>query len=63
MSILVAGDAGYTCSHTCITLLETRHKVIASDNTSNSRIETVNMVREITEKDLNFYHIDVTDET
>lgn len=61
MNILVTGGAGYIGSHTCVALLEAGHKVIVADNLSNSRIETINMVKEITGKDLIFYHIDVTD--
>lgn len=54
MNILVTGGAGYIGSHTCVALLEAGHKVIVADNLSNSRIETINMVKEITGKDLIF---------
>lgn len=61
MNILVTGGAGYIGSHTCVTLLETGYKVIVADNLSNSRIESINRVKEITGKDIIFYPIDVTD--
>jgi UDP-glucose 4-epimerase len=61
MNILVSGGAGYIGSHTCVTLLEAGYKVIVADNLSNSRIESINRVKEITGKDIIFYPIDVTD--
>ena len=61
MNILVTGGAGYIGSHTCVTLLEAGYKVIVADNLSNSRIESINRVKEITGKDIIFYPIDVTD--
>ena len=62
MNILVTGGAGYIGSHTCIELLNNKHSVIIADNLINSKIETIDKIKQITNKDLNFYQIDVTDE-
>lgn len=61
MTILVTGGAGYIGSHTCVTLLEAGHSVIVADNLSNSKIETIDKIKQITGKDIIFYKIDVTD--
>ncbi|WLR41540.1 UDP-glucose 4-epimerase GalE [Bacillus carboniphilus] len=62
MNILVTGGAGYIGSHTCVALLEAGHSVIVADNLSNSKIETIHRIKEISNKDVLFYQIDVTDE-
>lgn len=62
MNILVTGGAGYIGSHTCVALLEAGHTVIVADNLCNSRIETIDKIKQITNKDVTFYQIDVTDE-
>jgi UDP-glucose 4-epimerase len=63
MNILVAGGAGYIGSHTCVALLEAGHAVIVADNLCNSKLETIDKIKEITNKEIIFYQIDVTDET
>jgi UDP-glucose 4-epimerase len=62
MNILVTGGAGYIGSHTCVALLEAGHKVIVADNLCNSKAETIEQVKQITNKGLTFYKLDVTDE-
>jgi len=62
MNILVAGGAGYIGSHTCVALLEAGHSVIVADNLCNSKAETLDRVKQITNKEITFYPIDVTDE-
>ncbi|MDF2877905.1 MAG: UDP-glucose 4-epimerase GalE [Clostridia bacterium] len=62
MNILVTGGAGYIGSHTCIALLEAGHKIIVADNLCNSKAETVDKIKQITNKEVTFYQIDVTDE-
>lgn len=63
MIILVTGGAGYIGSHTCIALLEAGHKVIVADNLCNSKLETIDKVKQIAKREIIFYQIDVTDET
>lgn len=62
MNILVAGGAGYIGSHTCVALLEAGHKVVIADNLSNSKIETIDRIQYITNKNVMFYNVDVTKE-
>ena len=62
MNILVAGGAGYIGSHTCVALLEAGHTVIVADNLCNSKAETVDRIKQITNKEITFYEIDVTEE-
>src|SRR5690554_2219788 len=62
MQILVTGGAGYIGSHTCVELLNSGHFVIIADNLCNSKIETIDKINQITNKDVIFYQIDVTDE-
>ena len=62
MNILVTGGAGYIGSHTCVALLEAGHTVIVADNLCNSKAESIHKVRQITNKEITFYEIDVTDE-
>ena len=60
MNILVTGGAGYIGSHTCIALLEAGHTVIVADNLCNSSTETIDRVKQIANKDVAFYQVDVT---
>lgn len=62
MTILVTGGAGYIGSHTCVALLEAGHSVIVADNLCNSNPQTIERVKQITNKEITFYQIDVTDE-
>lgn len=55
MAILITGGAGYIGSHTCIELLNSNYKIIVVDNLSNSSIESLNRVKEITGKQFEFY--------
>ncbi|MGB4504085.1 MAG: SDR family NAD(P)-dependent oxidoreductase, partial [Syntrophaceticus sp.] len=61
MQILVTGGAGYIGSHTCVALLETGHVVTVVDNLCNSKMQTIDRIKQITKKDLTFYQKDVTD--
>ena len=62
MNILVTGGAGYIGSHTCVELLNNNHSVIIADNLCNSKIESIEKIKQITNKDVIFYQVDVTDE-
>ena len=61
MNVLVTGGAGYIGSHTCVALLEAGHTVIVADNLCNSKVEALDKVKEITNQEVTFYEIDVTD--
>jgi UDP-glucose 4-epimerase len=61
MNILVTGGAGYIGSHTCVELLEADHNIIVVDNLSNSRDESLNRVRKITGKSVEFHKVDLLD--
>ena len=62
MVILVTGGAGYIGSHTCVSLLEAGHEVIVADNLSNSRVEVLDRIKELTNREVIFYQDDVTDQ-
>lgn len=59
MSILVTGGAGYIGSHTCVELLKAGYDVVIVDNLSNSKIEVINRIKEITDITPKFYEIDI----
>jgi UDP-glucose 4-epimerase len=61
MSVLVTGGAGYIGSHTCIELMNSGFDIVVVDNLSNSKIEAVNRVKEIANKDFKFYEVDLLD--
>ncbi|MFZ3172012.1 MAG: UDP-glucose 4-epimerase GalE [Carboxydocellales bacterium] len=61
MVILVTGGAGYIGSHTCVELLNAGNEIIVLDNLSNSKLEAVTRVREITGRDFRFYQADLLD--
>jgi len=61
MAILVTGGAGYIGSHTCVELLNAGYEVVVVDNLSNSKIESLSRVEEITGKDITFYKVDILD--
>lgn len=59
MKILVTGGAGYIGSHTCVELLEQGHDLVVLDNLSNASAESLNRIREITGKSLEFILADL----
>jgi UDP-glucose 4-epimerase len=61
MSILITGGAGYIGSHTCVSLLTKGYTVIVADNLCNSKIETLDRVKQITHQELTFVKADMTD--
>ncbi len=62
MKILVTGGAGYIGSHTAVELLKAGYEITIVDNLSNSSIDVIDSIKEITNKDFNFYELDVKDE-
>lgn len=61
MKILVTGGLGYIGSHTCIELLNENFEVVVLDNLSNSKIDVVDKIKTITNKDIKFYQGDMID--
>lgn len=62
MKILVTGGTGYIGSHTCVELLNAGHDVVIVDNLYNSKIEVVDKIRSLVDRDFDFYEEDVCDE-
>ncbi len=61
MKILVTGGLGFIGSHTCVELLNEGYEVIVIDDLSNSKIEVIDKIKEITSKEIIFYQGDVAD--
>lgn len=61
MEILVTGGLGFIGSHIVVELLEQGYKVVVIDNLSNSKIEVVDKIKKITNKEFAFYLGDVCD--
>jgi UDP-glucose 4-epimerase len=62
MKVLVTGGVGYIGSHTCVELQNAGFDVIVYDNFSNSTLEALKRVMQITGKQLSFISGDVRDE-
>ena len=62
MNILLAGGAGYICSHTAVELLKAGHGVVIVDNYGNSSPEVIHRLEKVTGKDSPAYCADVRDE-
>lgn len=59
--VLVTGGTGYIGSHTVVALIEAGYEVYVVDNLSNSNIEVLNGIEQITGKRPIFENIDCTD--
>ena len=55
MKILLTGGLGFIGSHTAVELLESGHEVVIVDNLSNSKIEVLDKIKQITGKEATFY--------
>ena len=49
MKVLVTGGLGYIGSHTVVELIQKGYEVIIGDNLSNSSIETIKKIQQITD--------------
>ena len=61
MTILVTGGAGFIGSHTVVELQNAGYEVVVVDNLSNSSKKSLDRVKEITGKDVQFYEADILD--
>lgn len=61
MAILITGGTGYIGSHTAVELIQSGREVLLVDNLSNSRMDTVYKIREITGNMPEFFLMDVSD--
>ncbi|MGZ9898668.1 UDP-glucose 4-epimerase GalE [Shewanella gaetbuli] len=59
MAILVTGGAGYIGTHTVVELLAINEQVIIIDNLSNSSVEALKRVENISQKQVTFYQGDI----
>ncbi|TQV77018.1 UDP-glucose 4-epimerase GalE [Aliikangiella marina] len=59
--VLVTGGAGYIGSHTTLLLLEAGYQVIVVDNLSNSSLESMRRVEDITGQPVIFHRVDIRD--
>ncbi len=60
-SILVTGGAGYIGSHTTVALLERGFDVVIADDLSNSSEESIERVKALTGRHVDFEEVDLTD--
>lgn len=61
MKILVTGGAGYIGNHTCVELLDAGHEVVIVDNLSNSTEQSIEVLRAISGKKVDFVKADLLD--
>ncbi len=59
--VLVAGGAGYIGTHTAVELIEAGYDVVIADNLSNSEMQAVEGVRQITGRNIPFVQVDCDD--
>ena len=59
LKLLVTGGAGFIGSHTCVELLGAGHDVTVLDNLSNSSIKSLDAVRRVTNRTVDFVHGDL----
>lgn len=59
--VVVTGGTGYIGSHTCVELINNGYDVVILDNLSNSRIEVLDAIEEITGTRPAFFKVDIDD--
>lgn len=62
MEVLVTGGTGYIGSHTVVELLQAGYQTVIVDNLSNSKLQVLDRIEEITGKAPTFYKADLRDE-
>lgn len=61
MAVLVTGGAGFIGSHAAVELLDNGYEIVVVDNLSNSQLESVHQIQELTGKEVAFYEVDLLD--
>lgn len=61
MKILVTGGLGYIGSHTVVNLVENGYEPVIIDNLDNSSVKVLKELKDLTERDLGFYELDIRD--
>jgi UDP-glucose 4-epimerase len=61
MKILITGGLGFIGSHASVVLLEAGYEIVIIDNLSNSKIEVLDNINKITNKNPTFYQVDCCD--
>ena len=59
MKVLLTGGLGFIGSHVAVELLNNNYDIIIVDNLSNSHLEVIDKITEITNKDFIFYNTDL----
>lgn len=60
-TVLVTGGAGYIGSHTCVELINNGYRIVVFDNFSNSKIESLKRIHEITDETFRVFNGDIRD--
>ncbi len=62
-TVLVTGGTGFIGSHTCVQLLQKNYKVIIVDNLSNSKIDVLESIKNVSKSDnIIFYNRNITND-
>jgi UDP-glucose 4-epimerase len=61
MKVLLTGGLGFIGSHVAVELLNNDYEIIIVDNLSNSQLDVIDKITEITGKDFIFYNTDIKD--
>jgi len=61
MAVFLAGGAGFIGSHMAVELLNSQYDVIVADNCSNSTLEALSRVKNLTGRSFTFYGCDLRD--